>query len=81
MDPSKTSYITVFALKAILKNNPVEAKRALNRPEWIDAIKTATASIKVLPASGVDLGYVYKIPFNYAWDIVVTNSARTAVAP
>lgn len=81
MDPSKTSHITVFALKAILKNNPVDTKRALNRPEWIDAIKTATASIKVLPASGVDLGYVYKIPFNYAWDIVVTNSARTAVAP
>jgi len=81
MDPSKTSYITVFALKAILKNNPVASKRTLNRPEWIDAIKTATASIKVLPASGVDLGYVYKIPFNYPWDIVVTNSARTAVAP
>ena len=67
--------LTVFAVKSILKNNPVNnppimVARALNRPDWLDAIKTATATMKMLTSSGVDLSYAYKIPFNFAWDIV-----------
>ena len=77
--------ITVFALKAILKNNAVSGARALNRTEWLDAIKTATATIKVdagRPAAAKsDMQYVYKVPFNYAWDIVIANSPCTLVAP
>ena len=46
-----------------------------------DAIKTATATIKVLGANGTDLGYAHKVPFNYAWDIVVVNGPATYVAP
>ena len=55
--------------------------RALNRPDWMDAIKTATATIKVLSANGTDLSYAHKIPFNYYWDIVVVNGPATYVAP
>ena len=73
--------LTVFGVKSILKNHPVAAARALNRPDWMDAIKTATATIKVLGANGTDLGYAHKVPFNYAWDIVVVNGPATYVAP
>jgi len=73
--------LTVFGVKSILKNHPITAARALNRPDWMDAIKTATATIKVLSANGSDLGYAHKVPFNYAWDIVVVNGPATAVAP
>jgi hypothetical protein len=73
--------LTVFGVKAILKNNPVAGARPLNRPDWIDAIKTATATIKVVAGSGTDLAYAHKIPFNYCWDIVVANGPATFVAP
>ncbi len=73
--------LTVFGVKSILKNQPVLAARPLNRPDWMDAIKTATATIKVLAASGADLGYAHKVPFNYSWDIVVVNGPATYVAP
>ena len=94
--PTATSGVTltVFGIKSILKNNPVPEKkdpitsqilvaksRALNRPDWMDAIKTATATIKVLSANGTDLSYAHKIPFNYYWDIVVVNGPATYVAP
>jgi len=78
--------LTVFAVKSILKNNPVNnpptvVARALNRPDWLDAIKTATATMKMLTSSGADLSYAYKIPFNFAWDIVVASGPQTRVAP
>ncbi len=78
--------LTVFAVKSILKNNPVNnpptvVARALNRPDWLDAIKTATANMKMLTSSGADLSYAYKIPFNFAWDIVVASGPQTLVAP
>jgi hypothetical protein len=72
--------ITVFALKAILKNNPVASAHALNRPDWIDAIKTATAEISTVPSSGNNVSYAHKIPFNYPWDIVVVNGPATIAA-
>jgi hypothetical protein len=53
----------------------------LNRPDWIDAIKTATATMKMLTSSGSDLTYAYKIPFNFDWDIVVASGPQTLVAP
>lgn len=75
--------LRVYALKAISANNPGGklTPRALNRTEWIEAIKTATANISVRASDGTDLSYVYKIPFNYCWDIVVTNGPATPVAP
>jgi len=75
--------LRVFALKAIKANNPggLLKIRALNRTEWIEAIKTATANISVKASDGTDLKDVYKIPFNYAWDIVITNGPATPVAP
>ena len=77
-----TATITVFGLKAVLRNHPVAGlARALNRTDWIDAIKTATARISVIPSSGKDLSYAHKIPFNYPWDIVVVNGPATTVAP
>jgi PKD repeat protein len=98
--PSTTCAVTVFAIKAFPNNNaaipPLPANpanqipgvvyaRALQRPDWIDAIKTATATIKVdagRPAAAKsDMQYVYKVPFNYAWDIVIANSPCTLVAP
>jgi hypothetical protein len=82
--PSATCAVTVFAVKAFL-NNPAVSARPLQRPDWIDAIKTATANIKIdagrPPASKGDMQYVYKVPFNYAWDIVIANSPCTLVAP
>jgi hypothetical protein len=79
--PTPGATLTVFAVKSILKNQPVAAARPLNRPDWIDAIKTATATMKMLTSSGADLTYAYKIPFNYAWDIVVASGPQTPVAP
>ena len=75
--------LRVYALKAISANNPGGklAPRPLNRTEWIEAIKTANARISVTASDLVDLSYVYKIPFNYCWDIVVTNGPATPVAP
>jgi hypothetical protein len=76
--PAGTSAtLTVFALKAVPRT---AVGRALNRTEWIEAIKTATARIAVDAGAG-DLSPVYKIPFNYAWDIVITNGPATPVAP
>ncbi len=72
--------LTVFATKSILRNNAPAGARPLNRPDWLDAIKTASASITLLPLSG-DVSYAHKIPFNFYWDIVVTNGARVLVAP
>lgn len=84
--PTAGATLTVFAVKAILKNHPVNnvgvmVARPLNRPDWIDAIKTATANMKMLTSSGTDLTYAYKVPFNFAWDIVVASGPQTAVAP
>ncbi|BDU73841.1 PKD domain-containing protein [Mesoterricola silvestris] len=75
--------LRVFALKAILANNVAGklAPRALNRTEWIEAIKTATGNVKIKASDDSDLSYAYKIPFNYAWDIVITNGPATPVAP
>jgi len=80
-DPQTTSYITVFGLRSVLKNNKIAAARPLNRLDWIDAIKTVSATINISPSTNVNLAYAHKIPFNYGWDIVVVNSARTPVAP
>ncbi len=77
---SGTAKITVFALKSILNNNPTGNFRPLNRTDWIDAIKTATATISVKTTTE-DLAYVHKIPFNFGWDIVVVNGEATQVAP
>ncbi|GLH69563.1 hypothetical protein GETHPA_10960 [Geothrix rubra] len=79
--PASGATLTVFAVKSILKNHPVAAARPLNRPDWMDAIKTATATMKMLTSSGVDLTYAYKIPFNFDWDIVVASGPQTPVAP
>jgi hypothetical protein len=75
--------LRVYALKAITKNNPngLLSPRRLNRLEWIDAIKTALANISVKASDGTDLSDVYKIPFNYPWDIVVVNGPATPVQP
>jgi hypothetical protein len=75
--------LRVYALKAIVANNPGSklAPRPLNRTEWIEAIKTATANISLKASDGADLGFAYKVPFNYHWDIVITNGPATTVAP
>lgn len=78
--PDATSYLRVFGLKSILKNTPPAGARALNRPDWIDAIKTALPEISVQTIGG-DITYAHKIPFNFFWDIVVVNGPRTPVAP
>ncbi len=78
--PDATSYLRVFGLKSILKNSPPAGARALNRPDWIDAIKTALPEISVQTLGG-DISYAHKIPFNFYWDIVVVNGPRTPVAP
>ena len=44
------------------------------------AIKTASATIRVLSGAG-NVSFAHKIPFNYAWDIVVVNGPATFVAP
>ena len=71
--------ITVFALKSILKNNPVPSARVINRSEWIEAVKTVTANVSA-QAGPFDVSFAHKIPFNYPWDIVVVNSAVTPVS-
>ena len=75
-----TGQLTIFAVKTINRNHPVGGARPLNRPDWIDAIKTATATIQILVGGGVDLGYAHKIPFNFPWDIVVVNGPAISVA-
>lgn len=75
-----TATLTVYAMKSVLSNNPVAGARPLNRPDWLDGLKTVTATIAVKPLSGGNLE-PYRIPFNFYWDIVVTNSARVLVAP
>ena len=72
--------LTVYAMKSILRNKPVLGARPLNRPDWLDGLKTVTATISVKPLSGGNLE-PYRIPLNFYWDIVVTNSARVLVAP
>ncbi len=74
-----TATLTVFAAKAILKNNAPAGARPLNRPDWLDAIKTASATISINASS--DLSYAHKVPFNFYWDVVITNSPRVFVAP
>lgn len=77
---SGTASLVVYGIKSILKNHPASGARALNRPDWIDAIKTASATMRVLPG-GVNVNNAHKIPFNYHWDIVVVNGPLTLVAP
>ncbi len=81
--PTAGVTLMVFGVKSILKNHAVANARPLNRPDWMDAIKTATATIKVLSTNSttLDLSYAHKIPFNYDWDIVVVNGPSTYVAP
>jgi hypothetical protein len=78
--PGATSFLRVFGVKSILKNNPPAGARALNRPDWMDALKTALPEVRVLGLNG-DVSYAHKVPFNYFWDIVVVNGAKTPVAP
>ena len=78
--PESNSYLRVFAVKSILKNHPPAGARPLNRPDWMDAIKTALPEISILALNG-DVSYAHKIPFNYYWDIVVVNGPKTPVAP
>jgi hypothetical protein len=72
----------VYAAKSILQNQPPAAAhpRPLNRPDWLDAVKTAVANISVQPGSGNQSLY-HKIPFNFPWDIVVVNSEPTPTEP
>jgi hypothetical protein len=79
--PTGGATLTVFAVKSILKNHPVSGARVLNRPDWMDAAKTASATMKMITSSGSDLTYAYKIPFNFDWDIVVANGPQPPVAP
>ena len=79
--PTGAATVTIFAMKSILNNHApaVAGPRSLNRPDWLDGIKTAIANMKVTPSSGIDLTYAHKIPFNYPWDIVVVNSEAIPV--
>jgi hypothetical protein len=79
--PGATSYLRIFALRSILKNSAPAGARALNRPDWMDAIKTALPEASIKAPSGNDLTYAHKIPFNFYWDIVVVNGPKTPVAP
>lgn len=76
----ETASLIVYGVKAILKNNAAPGARALSRPDWIDAIKTASATMRMLPG-GVNVNNAHKVPFNYHWDIVVVNGPLTLVAP
>jgi hypothetical protein len=67
-------------VKSVLSNHAPLGARALNRPEWIEAIKTASAAISLKTNDSTDLSNAYKIPFNYYWDIVITNGPITTVA-
>jgi len=81
--PADPADLTVWAVKSILANQPPSGAnpRPLNRPDWLDGIKTAVANMLVTPSDNVDKAYAHKIPFNFPWDIVVTNSEPTPVAP
>jgi hypothetical protein len=81
--PTVASNLTIFAVKAILRNTvpSTSTARPLNRPDWLDAIKTVIANMAVIPSDGTDRSYAHKIPFNFAWDIVVVNSEPTSVEP
>lgn len=80
LTPSQSATITVFALKSILKNQPPVGYRTLTPADWIDAIKTVSANVKITSIDG-DVSYAHKVPFNYFWDIVVVNGPKTFVAP
>jgi PKD repeat protein len=88
--PSGGATLRVFALKAMLRadqvpdaSNAIGKPRPLNRPDWIDAIKTATATMTMISSDQIDSGLkaIYQIPFNFDWDIVVANGPKTPVAP
>lgn len=79
--PTNGATLRVYGVKAILKNHPATNARALNRTEWIEAIKTATATMKMITSAGDDITYAHKLPFNYYWDIVIANGPATPVAP
>jgi hypothetical protein len=70
----------VYGVKAILKNNAPAGARPLSRPDWLEAVKTASATMRVLPG-GVPVNNAHKLPFNYYWDVVVVNGPLTFVAP
>lgn len=75
-----TASLIVYGVRSILKNHPPAGARALSRPDWMDAIKTASATMRMLPG-GVNVNNAHKVPFNYYWDIVVVNGPLTFVAP
>jgi len=70
--------VTIYALRSVLKDQA--GYRQINRPEWIESLKTATAPISVKPG-GIDVSQAHKVSFNYPWDIVVVNGPATPVAP
>lgn len=80
LTPSQSATIMVFAVKSILKNQPPTGARTLTPADWIDAIKTVTANVKVSTNAG-EITYAHKVPFNFYWDIVVVNGPKTFVAP
>jgi hypothetical protein len=75
-----TATLMVYGVKAILKNNAPAGARPLSRPDWLEAVKTASATMRVLPG-GVPVSNAHKLPFNYYWDVVVVNGPLTFVAP
>jgi hypothetical protein len=77
--PSGLATLRVFAVKSVLRAPKVAEARRLNRPDWMDAIKTATATMKMVTSSGADLTYAFKIPFNYDWDVVVVSGPATTL--
>ena len=79
-----TATVTIFGLKSILHNNAVSdttvcKARVINRSEWVEAVKTVTASISTVPGTN-DVSFAHKIAFNYPWDIVIVNGPATVVA-
>lgn len=78
---SGTATITVFAVKSVQVNTSSTASaRPLNRPDWIEGVKTATPRVSVVSNTG-DVSFGHKILFKYPWDVVIVNSAQTQVAP
>lgn len=78
---SGTAIITVFAVKTVKTNtSATAAARPLNRPDWIEGVKTATPRVSIVSSTG-DVSFGHKILFKYPWDIVIVNSAQTLVAP
>lgn len=81
-NPGGSQTITVYGLKTVAK---VPYARPLRTTDWVEALRTATATIKILGdgegGKGGDYAHVHKIPFNFAWDIVVGQSATHVVAP